>query len=97
VIPTGLDGVTIDRVSALPDDRAAGPADTGSQDRKKEIAAAALGGLAVLFAALNFDEVEVNWILGTWSTPLVVVILVSFLLGAVGGLLLASRRTKRRP
>jgi uncharacterized integral membrane protein len=65
-----------------------------SSDRRKQLAAAILGGLGVLFAALNLDEVQVNWILGTWSTPLVLVIVVSFLLGVAGGLLLARRRAK---
>jgi uncharacterized integral membrane protein len=65
-----------------------------SSDRRKQLAAAILGGLGVLFAALNLDEVQVNWILGTWSTPLVLVIVVSFLLGVAGGLLLARRRAR---
>ena len=51
--------------------------------------------LAVLFAVLNFDEVSVNWVLGTWETPLIVVIAVSFLLGAGAGLLIARRRSGR--
>lgn len=46
------------------------------------IAAAVLGALIGLFALLNTDDVDVNWLLGTWSTPLIVVIAVSFLLGA---------------
>ena len=56
----------------------------------------ALFFLTITFAALNFDDVEVNWLFGTWSTPLVVVIAVSFALGAGGGYLAASRRAKRR-
>jgi len=72
------------------------PPPPAARDRRKPIAAAALGGLAVLLAALNFDEVEVNWIFGTWETPLVVVILVSFLLGAATGFLLAGRRARHR-
>ena len=65
------------------------------KDRSKQLAAAILGGLATLFAVLNLDEVEVNWALGTWSTPLVVVIAVSFLLGVGGGWFAAGRRAKR--
>jgi uncharacterized integral membrane protein len=61
--------------------------------------AVALGALIVAFAALNTDEVEVNWILGTWSTPLIVVIAVSTLVGA--GIdravtLLAARRKRSK-
>ena len=74
--------------------RAADPSSHAASDRRKQIAAAILGGLGVLFAALNLGEVQVNWILGTWSTPLVLVIVVSFLLGVAGGLLLARRRAR---
>jgi uncharacterized integral membrane protein len=63
---------------------------------RKPLAAAILIVLTGVFAAVNLDEVEVNWVLGTWSTPLVVVIAVSFLLGAGGGFLLATRRAKSR-
>jgi uncharacterized integral membrane protein len=59
------------------------------------LAALALGGLIAVFAILNLDEVEVNWIVTTSSTPLIVVIAVSALLGA--GLDRAvSVRSKRR-
>ena len=34
----------------------------------------AVGALVALFAVLNLDEVEVNWIIGTFDTPLIVVI-----------------------
>jgi uncharacterized integral membrane protein len=88
-------------IRAAPDrgtirDMTAGPPMPDSRDRRKPIAAAVLGGLAVLLAALNFDEVEVNWIFGTWETPLFVVILVSFLLGGATGFLLAGRRARQR-
>jgi len=62
--------------------------------RSRTIAAAVLGGLGVLFAALNVDEVEVNWLLGTWSTPLIVVIAVSMLIGGGLGFLAARRRAR---
>jgi uncharacterized integral membrane protein len=50
--------------------------------------------LAVLFAVLNLDEVEVNWIVGTFDTPLIVVIAVSILVGAGLGYVAARRRTE---
>ena len=50
-----------------------------------------LGGLAVAFALLNTGHVEVDWILGSWSTPLIVVILVSLLVGVLLGFTLAKR------
>jgi uncharacterized integral membrane protein len=59
---------------------------------KRQIAALALGGVGVAFAALNVDEVEVNWILGTWSTPLIVVIALSMVVGAGLGFLVSRRR-----
>ena len=58
---------------------------------KRQIAALGLAALGVVFAAANLDEVKVNWILGTWRTPLIVVIALSMVVG--GGLgYLASRR-----
>jgi uncharacterized integral membrane protein len=65
------------------------------RERARGLAMFALGGLAVLFAVLNFDKVDVNWLLGTWSTPLIVVIAISFLLGAGVGLLVGRRRGAR--
>ena len=64
----------------------------GRREQVRTIAAFALGGLGALFALLNVDEVEVNWILGTWSTPLIIVIALSFLMGAAAGYLVARRR-----
>lgn len=64
----------------------------GRREQARTIAAVGLGGLAAAFAVLNVDEVEVNWILGTWSTPLIIVIALSILLGAALGFLLGRRR-----
>jgi uncharacterized integral membrane protein len=65
------------------------------RERARTIAIIALGGLAALFAVLNFDEVQVNWLLGTWSTPLIVVIAISFLLGAGVGLMVGRQSRGR--
>jgi lipopolysaccharide assembly protein A len=62
--------------------------------RSRPIAVVVLAGLGVLFALLNTDEVDVNWILGTWSTPLIVVIAVSMVIGAGLGFLVARRRSR---
>jgi lipopolysaccharide assembly protein A len=62
--------------------------------RSRPIAVLLLTGLGVVFALLNTDEVDVNWLLGTWSTPLIVVIAVSMLIGAGLGLLVARRRAR---
>jgi uncharacterized integral membrane protein len=42
-----------------------------------------LAVLMTLFAVLNVKDVEVNWIFGKSSTPLIIVILVSLLVGIV--------------
>jgi uncharacterized integral membrane protein len=59
---------------------------------KRQIALIGLAGVGGVFAALNLDEVDVNWILGTWETPLIVVIALSMLIGAGLGYLVTRRR-----
>ena len=59
---------------------------------KRQVAVLVLAGVGGVFAALNLDEVEVNWILGTWSTPLIVVIALSMLVGAALAMLAGRRR-----
>jgi uncharacterized integral membrane protein len=61
-------------------------------ERRRQALAFGLGGLVVLFAVLNLDEVDVNWIVGTWQTPLIIVIAVAMLLGAGIGYVVARRR-----
>jgi uncharacterized integral membrane protein len=62
------------------------------KDRARLVAVAGVSALAALFAVLNLDEVEVNWIVGTFDTPLIIVIAVSILLGAALGYVAARRR-----
>ena len=62
----------------------------------KLAAAALLGGLAVLFAVLNLDDVKVNWIVFTGRAPLIVVIVVSGLVGVVLGLVVMRVVITRR-
>lgn len=59
---------------------------------RRQIAALVLAALGVAFAVANFDEVKVNWFLGNWRTPLIVVIAVSMLIGAALGFLVSRRR-----
>ena len=54
-------------------------------------ATALLGVLLAAFSLLNLDEVEVNWVFGTWDSPLLIVILVSMLFGAALGWLARGR------
>jgi uncharacterized integral membrane protein len=65
-----------------------------SREQTRMIGAFLLGALAVLFAVLNFDEVGVNWIVATWQTPLIVVIVISALVGAGIGWTMARRRSR---
>jgi uncharacterized integral membrane protein len=67
------------------------PSGRSRADQARLAVAAVLGGLTVAFALLNTGDVEVNWILGTFSTPLIVVIVVSLLIGGLFGFALGRR------
>ena len=54
------------------------------------------GGLISVFALLNTGKVEVNWIIGTVETPLIIVIVLSLAAGAALGYVLARRGAKRK-
>jgi uncharacterized integral membrane protein len=60
------------------------------------VVAVVVGGLLAAFALLNLDKVKVNWIFGTWATPLILVIIVSFAFGALTGGVLVRRRGRGR-
>jgi uncharacterized integral membrane protein len=62
------------------------------RQRARLVAGVVLGGLGIAFALANLDEVEVNWIVGNWDTPLIIVIAISILVGAALGYLAARRR-----
>jgi uncharacterized integral membrane protein len=85
----------------MPQAKETRPATTGERapakrERARQVAALAIGALVAVFAVVNLDRVDVNWILGTWSTPLILVIAVTFVLGAALGAFLATRRGRRR-
>jgi uncharacterized integral membrane protein len=42
-----------------------------------------LSALAIVFALLNLDDVEVHWAFGSGRAPLIVVIVISLLIGIV--------------
>jgi uncharacterized integral membrane protein len=67
--------------------------------RRKEQARQLLAGgalvLVVVFALVNLDKVKVDWIVTTTHTALIVVIAISFALGAVAGALFWRRRAGR--
>ena len=64
-----------------------------AKENRRLVAGLLVGALVAVFAVLNRDEVEVNWILGTWSTPLIVVIALSMVVGAALALLATRRRS----
>ena len=55
-----------------------------------------IGAAVAAFAVANLDEVEVNWLFGTAQTPLIVVIAVSFVLGAAVGWIACAQRRRGR-
>ena len=55
-----------------------------------------LGALVALFGVLNFDEVDVNWLFGTWSTPLIVVIVLCLAAGMAIDRALVRRSSSSR-
>ena len=52
--------------------------------------------VATVFAVLNVDEVKVHWIVGSGHAPLIIVIVVSLLIGAVLSYFADRRAGKRR-
>jgi len=55
-----------------------------------------LAVVATLFAVLNLNKVEVNWIVGKGHAPLIVVIVVSVLVGVLFTHFAERRSAKRR-
>jgi uncharacterized integral membrane protein len=85
-------------VSGVEEGTVASPAASSSArrktrgDRARLALAFVAGALAVVFAVLNLDEVAVHWIVGVWRTPLIVVIVVCVILGAIIGWVTGRRR-----
>jgi uncharacterized integral membrane protein len=68
------------------------------RSRRETIRLVAVGTLAVLatlFAVFNLDQVKVNLLFTTQELPLIVVIVVCLLVGAIFGAVL-DRRSRRR-
>ncbi len=88
--------VTSAQETARSDSGASGAGKRSRADQARLAVAAVLGGLTVAFALLNTGDVEVDWIFGTFSTPLIVVIVVSLLIGGLFGFALGRRGRARR-
>ncbi len=56
------------------------------------VAAATVGALVAVFAVLNAQSVEVNWLASSTRTPLIVVIVLFLLIGFAAGTLSGRRR-----
>ena len=61
----------------------------------KTVAALAVAFLLIAFGLSNRKDVPINWLVGTTSTPLIIVILVSAVLGAILGGAAVRGRSKR--
>jgi uncharacterized integral membrane protein len=71
------------------------PEKRSKREQRRTVALVVLVSLSTLFAVLNTEEVKV-WIFGTRHAPLIIVIVVSLLVGAVLGRFAAGRSAKRR-
>jgi uncharacterized integral membrane protein len=72
-----------------------GTAQPAQGDHRRQIAVVAVLVVALVFALANFDKVKVHWIVTTSSTPLIVVIVLSFLLGVAADRIAVRRARKK--
>ena len=63
--------------------------------KSKTIAALAVAVLLIAFGLSNRNDVPIDWLVGTTDTPLIIVVLVSALLGAIIGGAAVRGRSKR--
>jgi uncharacterized integral membrane protein len=66
------------------------------REARKRIVALVIAAIVIVFAVVNLDRVKVDWIVTTGHTPLIVVIVVSFLLGIAADRLAIARKRRRR-
>ena len=66
------------------------------RERTRTAAAVILAILITLFAVLNVKDVKVNWIVGSGEAPLIIVIVVSLLVGALLTHFAERRSAKKR-
>jgi len=68
---------------------------TSTRQRARTAVLICVAILVTLFAALNTESVEVNWIIGKGTAPLIIVIALSFLIGIVFCYLVERLRSRR--
>ena len=73
-----------------------GRPERSSRDKARLVAVAIIGGVLAAFALVNLNTVKVDWIVGSAHSPLILVIVISFLLGALAGRPLFSRGRRSR-
>ena len=66
------------------------------RERSRTAAAVILAILITVFAVLNVDEVKIKWPGGSGEAPLIIVIVVSLLVGALLTHFAERRRAKKR-
>jgi uncharacterized integral membrane protein len=67
-----------------------------SRDENRLVVALVAAALLIAFAAVNTDKVKVNWIVTSRTSPLIVVIVVSALIGALADRFMVVRARRRR-
>lgn len=75
---------------------AEGAAERSKRDNARRIAIAILAAAALLFAVLNFEDVEVDLLFGTVTMPLVIVIAGCLLIGGLIGAYVGRRGRRGR-
>ncbi len=68
---------------------------TSRRERARTVLLVCVAALVILFAALNTSSVEVNWIVGKGSAPLIIVIAISVLIGIACCYLVERLRSRR--
>lgn len=67
-----------------------------AKENRRLIAGLVLGAIVAVFAVVNVNDVEVDWIFTTSQTPLIVVIAIAFLVGALIGWLVGAVARARK-
>ncbi len=65
------------------DGRQTSPERRTNKELARNVVAGVLGVYIVVFAVLNLDDVQVDWVFGSGRAPLIIVIVISLLVGIV--------------
>ena len=66
-----------------------------AKENRRLVAGLVIGAVVAAFAVVNRDDVGVDWLVTTSQTPLIVVIALAFLLGALAGWLASAVHRRR--